>query len=49
VEKVRPEDTSALQHADKPWLTLLTCQSYDPASDAYLWRIVVRAVLSEIR
>jgi len=42
---VSPRDTQALQHEDRPWLTLITCQGYDQASDSYRWRSVVRAVL----
>ena len=42
---VSPRNTQVLQHEDRPWLTLITCQGYDEASGSYRWRSVVRAVL----
>jgi len=50
VEKyVRPGDTSSVfQHEDYPWLTLITCRGYDEESDSYKWRVVVRAVQTNI-
>ena len=45
-----PEDTSQVfRHEEYPWLTLITCRGYDPESDGYRWRVVVRAVQTEIR
>jgi uncharacterized repeat protein (TIGR01451 family) len=46
---VRPDDVSIIRHETLPWLTLLTCQSYDPAAGDYRWRLAVRAVQTEIR
>ena len=40
-----PDDPSIIQHEERPWLTLLTCQGYDDSTDTYRWRRVVRAVL----
>ena len=45
---VLPHDLSPLQHEELPWLTLVTCQSYNEASDTYKYRSVVRAVLVEV-
>lgn len=44
-QTVKPGNTSVLQHEDKAWLTLLTCTTYDEASNTYANRIAVRAVL----
>ncbi len=44
VTSVRPHDLSPLRHEDLDWLTLITCQGYDPGRDAYRWRLAVRAV-----
>jgi LPXTG-site transpeptidase (sortase) family protein len=41
-------DLSPLAHEDQAWLTLLTCQGYNEDTDAYIWRIAVRAVLVEV-
>ena len=39
---------SVLQHEEKPWLTLITCKTYDEKSGEYLNRVVVRAVLINV-
>jgi len=36
------------RHEDTSWLTLMTCQDYQPSSGLYLHRLVVRAVLIQI-
>lgn len=43
-QQVRPQDTAyAFQHLEgNAYLTLITCQGYDTASDSYLYRRVVR-------
>ena len=47
---VLPEDTSSvLKHEEYPWLTLITCQGYDHATNSYRYRVVVRAVQVSIR
>ena len=46
---VLPEDTSSVyMHEDYPWLTLITCHGYDSINDSYKWRVVVRAVQTDI-
>jgi LPXTG-site transpeptidase (sortase) family protein len=45
---VEPNDTSALKHEDKPWLTLVTCKEYDEKTNTYRKRVVVRAVLVSV-
>jgi LPXTG-site transpeptidase (sortase) family protein len=49
VRSVRPTDLSVLRHEELSWLTLLTCSVFDQASDSYLRRVAVRAVLIEVR
>jgi len=45
----RPTDASAIsKHEEYPWITLITCRSYDQKSDAYLYRTIVRAVLVKV-
>jgi LPXTG-site transpeptidase (sortase) family protein len=46
VEQVSPNDLAAVtRHEEFPWLTLVTCANYDDASDTYLSRVLVRAVV----
>lgn len=45
---VEPNDTSALKHEERPWLTLVTCKDYDEKTNAYRKRVVVRAVLISV-
>jgi LPXTG-site transpeptidase (sortase) family protein len=40
-----PDDLSPLRHEEYDWLTLITCEAYDPFSESYGYRLVVRAVL----
>ena len=49
VEVVRPDDTRVLGHEEQPWLTLLTCQDYNPQRGSYNARLAVRAVLVEVK
>jgi LPXTG-site transpeptidase (sortase) family protein len=39
-----PEDSSPFGHKDLPWVTLITCKQYNPASGTYQLRTVVQAV-----
>jgi LPXTG-site transpeptidase (sortase) family protein len=48
VLQVRPENISVISHEDLSWLTLVTCQDYDEASNTYSMRIAVRAVLVKV-
>jgi len=45
---VSPTDAHAFQHEEMDWITLVTCQGYDSASNSYPWRTVVRAVLVSV-
>jgi LPXTG-site transpeptidase (sortase) family protein len=45
---VSPNDKSILKHQTYPWVTLLTCQGYNPTTDAYRMRRLVRAVLVRV-
>ena len=47
--EVKPQDTSPISHEDRPWITLLTCQGYDPQTNAYRYRLAVRAVLVDVQ
>lgn len=49
VKKVKPDDLSALSHRDNAWLTLVTCKSFNEKTGSYRWRIVVEAVLIEVK
>ena len=47
----RPASTGfALEHlGDQSYLTLITCQGYNPLSNSYLFRRIVRAVLVDVQ
>lgn len=50
VSQVKPYNTAAmLKHEDLAWLTLVTCRNYDENTDEYKHRILVRAVLIEVK
>jgi len=50
VKQVAPgEVSSVLKHEELPWVTLVTCRGYDETSDSYKYRVVVRAVLVEVK
>ena len=42
---IQPDDLSALQHEEQPWISLITCRGYDEATGTYDFRVLVRAVL----
>ena len=46
---IDPDNSSATRHEEYPWLTLLTCKGYNESRDAYNFRIMVKAVLVEVR
>jgi LPXTG-site transpeptidase (sortase) family protein len=41
--------SSVFRHEELPWVTLITCRGYDEASNSYKYRVVVRAVLVEVK
>ena len=48
--QVGPGTTSGMmKHEVLPWVTLVTCRGFDITSDSYLYRILVRAVLVEVK
>ena len=50
VSKVEPGSVaSMLKHEELPWVTLVTCQGYDPSTDTYKFRILVKAVLVKVQ
>jgi LPXTG-site transpeptidase (sortase) family protein len=46
---VQPNDISVLQHEEKSYLTLITCDRYDDVTGTYLHRVAVRAKLVDVR
>jgi LPXTG-site transpeptidase (sortase) family protein len=46
---VQPNDASVMKHADKSFLTLITCDTYDDKTGTYLHRVVIGATLVEVR
>jgi len=48
VQRVNAGDLRPLGHKDQPWLTRITCHTYDGAGGRYLHRMVVQAVLVEV-
>jgi LPXTG-site transpeptidase (sortase) family protein len=46
---VQPDDVTVMQHEDKAYLTLITCDAYDEKTSTYLRRTTVRAVLVDVR
>jgi len=49
VSHVQPDNLNVLRHEDRAWLTLITCERFDTAREAYARRIAVRAVLVDVR
>jgi LPXTG-site transpeptidase (sortase) family protein len=50
VMQVQPNDKAAMmKHEELPWVTLVTCRGYDEASNSYKYRVLVRAVLVEVK
>jgi LPXTG-site transpeptidase (sortase) family protein len=45
---VRPNDPFVLKHEEHPWLTLITCKTYNEVTGDYQFRVVVRAVLVKV-
>ena len=46
---VKPDDPGILRHEEYSWLTLVTCKGYNEWTDSYNYRVVVRAVLVDIK
>ncbi|WP_322507271.1 sortase, partial [Anaerolinea sp.] len=49
VKRVQPDDLSVLGHQERAWLTLITCQGYNQQTNDYASRVVVQAVLIEVK
>lgn len=49
ISYVKPDDLSVVSQEENPWLTLITCASYDEETNEYLLRVVVRAQLIEVK
>jgi len=48
-QSAEPDDPTVLEHLDKPYITLVTCDSYDVGSNSYLLRVAVRAKLVDVK
>jgi LPXTG-site transpeptidase (sortase) family protein len=48
IKQVKPNDASVLGHKQRDWVTLITCEGYDEASNTYRWRLAVQAVLMKV-
>lgn len=46
---VAPHDVSVFKHEEKSWLTLFTCKNFNPSTNSYDNRIVVRSVLVGVK
>jgi LPXTG-site transpeptidase (sortase) family protein len=50
VQILAPDDVNTvMKHQDSPWITLVTCRSYDEKTDSYRLRVAVSAVLIAAR
>jgi LPXTG-site transpeptidase (sortase) family protein len=50
VKEVKPTDIDAmLKHEELPWLTLVSCKDYVESTGEYRYRVLVRAVLVEVK
>jgi hypothetical protein len=38
-----------MKHEDLPWVTLVTCRGYDQATNTYKYRVLVQAVLVDVK
>jgi LPXTG-site transpeptidase (sortase) family protein len=45
---VSPNNTSVLRHEEEPWVTLITCKTFNEKTETYSKRIAVRAVLIKV-
>jgi LPXTG-site transpeptidase (sortase) family protein len=46
---VLPNDATVMGHQEEPYLTLITCDMYNERTGTYLRRVVVRAMLVDVR
>ena len=46
---VEPTDVSVLKAGRGTWITLITCENYDPENNNYDFRRAIKAVLTDIR
>jgi LPXTG-site transpeptidase (sortase) family protein len=49
VSRTTKDDLSPLHHEDDAWVTLLTCEGYDAATNTYAYRVAVSAVLIKVQ
>ena len=50
VMQVTPDAiSSVIKHEELSWVTLITCRGYDEVNNSYKYRVVVRAVLVEVK
>jgi LPXTG-site transpeptidase (sortase) family protein len=46
---VQPDDESVIQHEEKSYITLLSCDTFDETTGTYTRRVAVRAKLVDVR
>jgi sortase (surface protein transpeptidase) len=46
--EVHPRDYRIMKREEKPYLTLITCDTYDEKTGTYLRRVVARAELVDV-
>jgi LPXTG-site transpeptidase (sortase) family protein len=46
---IHPDDPIATRHEEYPWITLLTCRGYNDSTGEYNYRVMVRAVLIDVK
>jgi LPXTG-site transpeptidase (sortase) family protein len=50
VGQVHPDETNAIMHHEEhSWVTLVTCHGYDEMTGGYRYRVIVRAILVDVR
>jgi len=46
---IAADNQRAVRHEEFPWLTLITCKGYNENTNSYNYRVIVRAVLIEVK
>jgi LPXTG-site transpeptidase (sortase) family protein len=46
--KVKADEIDVLSHEEEDWITLITCENYDPIKGEFQKRLIVRAILIEV-
>lgn len=46
--KVEADEIDVLSHEEEDWITIITCENYDPIKGEFQKRLIVRAILIEV-